>query len=114
MRKLIAIFIAALVIGGCASDKARKKPGEEVKETPLWKILSYYRTGKENPVNFEDKWFAYRVELEYIQRGKRYETVLFSSCPVAGATYTVYEKKSKELIRQEQLKQVPCDPCHKR
>lgn len=114
MKKL-ALLLIMFVLTACASDKGAKKPEVEVKkETPLWKIVSYYRQPGENPVDFEDKWFVYKLELAYIKDGQRFSSPVFSACPVGEARYTVWDRESGEMLSQEIIPQVPCDPCHKR
>ena len=114
MKKL-ALVLIIFMLTACASDKGAVKPEAEVKkEIPLWQIITSYRRPGENPVDFQDKWFIYRVELAYIQSGQRFSSPVFNACPVGEARYTVWDKESGEMISQKIIPQVPCDPCHKR
>ena len=54
------------------------------------------------------------MEFEYVKSGTRYESAIFTACPVAAATQTVWDRKSEEFVREASFKQMPCDPCHKR
>ncbi|MFQ5465545.1 MAG: hypothetical protein ACE5EI_06420 [Thermodesulfobacteriota bacterium] len=117
MKKFAVLVAAALLVAGCAAEKALEKPEEAVRkvETPMWKLINFYTNGsRENPIWYQDEWFVYRVELEYIKSGAGYESAIFTSCPVAGARQTVWDRKSEEFVREASFKQMPCDPCHRR
>lgn len=118
MKKLALLFAAVLVVAGCAAEKALEKPTDEVVprvETPLWRLITFYTTEhRENPLWYQDEWFVYKVELEYIKSGTRYQSAIFSSCPVARATETVWDRETEEFIREETVRQITCASCHKR
>jgi len=114
MKKLVLAALA-LVLAACAADREATKPEEAMtkEQRPLYEVLRHKDDG-EKTVNYEDRWFTYEVELHFIGSGGRMQSAMFSACPVAGADYKVYDRESGEVVRDEHLEQMPCDPCHKR
>lgn len=113
MKRLLPVFL--LTLTACASQYIIDKPEAEVKsEKPLWNILQHKEEGK-SEFKYEDKWYEYDADFEYIQPGELIaRNMLFSQCPVAVAEYTVKDKETGEVVRRETIPQVPCSPCHKR
>lgn len=114
MRRLVLVALA-LVLAACAADRETTKPeaAMEKEQRPLYEVLRHKNDG-EKTVKYEDRWFAYEVELHFIGSGGRMQSAMFSACPVATADYRVLDKETGEVVREETVQQMPCDPCHKR
>lgn len=102
-----------VMVAACAAQKATEEP-EVKKELALWQVLRYKQPGEKTLLH-EDKWYRYTVEFDYVIKGPFIATnMIGGNCPIDKAKYSVYDKETKETVRDVTYQQVPCDPCHRR
>lgn len=113
MRIFLALLL--LLLSACASHEVIEDEGlSKKKELTIWELIRFKEAGEEK-IDYEDKWFTYKVEFEYVVKHKFDNvTKIDAQCPIYSATYTVFDKKTKALVKEEKYAQNPCDTCHRR
>ncbi len=86
-------------------NKFKEKEGEVLELTkppiPLWQVLRH-RIPDTGWVEYEDKRYEYFVDLEYIVWDKKVFGYMNAPlCPIKEVRYTVIDKESGEIIRNE-------------
>lgn len=109
------LIILLVMLTACSSQNLIEKPTPEVKkEMPLWQVLQFKERG-EKRLEYEDDWYTYAVDFEYATKGQfDNKNMIYGTCPIDSARFTIIDKDSKAITRNETYTQTPCDPCHRR
>lgn len=116
MKKILFIVAIAVVLTSCGPEKEAPRMIEEqiALEKPLSVVIRRH-TPPSPTIEYEDTFFKYNVELNYIgEDAFRNTNEVFPTCPVGNAQYTVLEKSSGIIVTDEFVPQMPCNRCHPR
>lgn len=113
MKKALLIILA-LSLASCAGKEIEKKTLEDMKELSLWQILQYKEQGSPE-LRYEDERFIYNAKFQYLSaESVANKNMIYGMCPIEKTEYKVYDKLTKNYVREETLDQSTCKTCHRR
>ena len=90
------------------------EPPPRKMERELWHMLKRRPDANDRIVD-EDRWFVYELALERVLKSAGSNTnSIYGECRYAAATYTVIDKETRAVVRDERIEQQPCNKCHNR
>ena len=113
VKKVLMLFLL-FALAACGAKHAQVKPVELKKEMPMWRLVMYKEAGS-SEIKYVDKWYMYSLALDKVVMGpNNFKNRLYGECRYDGGTYTVMDKETGEVVREEQVVQKHCNSCHNR
>jgi hypothetical protein len=114
MAKKALLLLLLFMVTACGARHVEEKRIEIKKEMPMWRIVMYKEAGSD-VIRHEDKWYLYSLELKKVIKGRfNYTNRLYGECRYDGGAYTVIDRGTGQVVREDAVVQRKCNSCHKR